>query len=772
MEVRVHNKNTKRGNCLFPLVLLCLAICSCVPSPRTGGRLSSGATVSNSNLATGYGLLLDANPIVLTGNTTLAASKNLNELLTKTQYFITTDQFLNGSCPNVSSCYSVKQDQTSLPLQNSTSKWGYDANSLEFLEVNTFGHMKILTDRYQEQLGNWSSSADSLLSYNFSIPKSFNLSTTIANWKGGSSLVGYSNCDVQDNAFYSPSTFSLCFGTDSIEPTVKFAQDPSVIYHEMGHALQDIMINMRNVAGGITPKSTVGNLFYDEAGAIGEGVSDFFSYYINHRTHFGEWALGRFNNQSRPLREDDSLHAPGISMADSERLSYPQYINYDPNFPTDPFEDIHYGGQIISHFLVALTDDLVTTCSFSREKAVEHVAFFLTETFAYKGDLTTRGKNTGASGRVNLNTTYASEWLKKANPFNFRSFAQIMGATIKNYLSNPSINACAGSIYPQDKIEQLLDLYGLLLFENYNDDGSLASSGTSVSSLNRKKSVLINKSLLALDSRSGASKAFIFDDRASMISALRSLQANGQAPDISDQIEDDLPYNNGNAQISPGEFVGLSLNLFNNSNSDMAGVEILANDWDHVTSENTLNRAPCNNLGDSWPSTSEGAAPSTGDCATVSTSNGLDGDITGPACFMQYSDETSTKWVSQDQFRKLKGDEPNICLGGSGSTKDCYFRVVSGADHAIYSRIGAKKTWAETMTTSSGTPTFNYSNIMFFEVSEWIPPGTTFHCRFRARFTNCKDCWHDSATGDDYLDKEYSGAKPFKIVPFEFTVIN
>lgn len=771
MEV-IQTKKNFIGRLSLSLGLFCFALASCVPSPRTGGRLSSGATVTNKNLATGYGRLLDANPIVLTGDSNLSASKDLNELITKTQYYITSDQFLNGACPNVDSCYSVRQDQTTLPLQNTTSKWGYDANSLEFLEVNTFGHMKIITDKFQKQLTNWSTSADSLLSYDFSIPKSFTLSTTLANWKGGQNLIGYSNCDVLDNAFYSPSTFSLCFGTDSLESNVKFAQDPSVIYHEMGHALQDVMINMRNVASGLTPKSTVGNLFYDEAGSIGEGVSDYFSYYINHRTHFGEWALGRFNNQSRPLSEEDSLHAPGISRDDNERLSYPLYINYDPNFPADPFEDIHYGGQIISHFLVALTDDLVTTCSFTREKAVEHVAFFLAETFAYKGDLSTKGKNSSATGRINLNATFASEWLKKANPLNFRSFAQIFARTMKDYLSNPSISACNGTTYPQDKIEQIFDLYGLLLFQSYNDDGSLGSTSDVVNSLNRKKSVLINKSQLALDTRSGASKAFIFDDRASMIAALRSLQANGQAPNISDQIEDDLPYNNGNAQISPGEFVGLSLNLFNSSNSDMAGVEVLANDWDHVSSEGTLNRAPCNNLGDSWPTSTEGAASSSGDCATVTTSNGLDGDVVGPVCFMQYADDTSTKWVSQDQFRQLRGDEANICLGGSSDTKDCYFRVVSGADHAIYSRIGAKKTWAETLTTSAGAPSFNYSNIMFFEVSEWIPPGTTFHCRFRARFTNCKDCWNDSATSDDYLEKEYSGARPYQIIPFEFTVIN
>ena len=47
-------------------------------------------------------------------------------------------------------------------------------------------------------------------------------------------------------------------------------------------------------------------------------------------------------------------------------------------------------------------------------------------------------------------------------------------------------------------------------------------------------------------------------------------------------------------------------------------------------------------------------------------------------------------------------------------------------------------------------------------------------CRLRARFTNCKDCHYneDENNGDDYLDYEYSGEKPFKILSFEFTVID
>ncbi|MEX0797926.1 MAG: hypothetical protein WD025_00680, partial [Bacteriovoracaceae bacterium] len=61
-------------------------------------------------------------------------------------------------------------------------------------------------------------------------------------------------------------------------------------------------------------------------------------------------------------------------------------------------------------------------------------------------------------------------------------------------------------------------------------------------------------------------------------------------------------------------------------------------------------------------------------------------------------------------------------------------------------------------------------NVM--EVSKWIAPGTTFSCRFRARFSNCSDCFNDPDTGEEYMDYELAGEKPYKVINFKFTVID
>jgi hypothetical protein len=49
-----------------------------------------------------------------------------------------------------------------------------------------------------------------------------------------------------------------------------------------------------------------------------------------------------------------------------------------------------------------------------------------------------------------------------------------------------------------------------------------------------------------------------------------------------------------------------------------------------------------------------------------------------------------------------------------------------------------------------------------------------FDCRFRATFSNCDDCWQDPlrTDGEDYLDYEYSGARPYKIIHLQFTVLD
>jgi hypothetical protein len=61
-----------------------------------------------------------------------------------------------------------------------------------------------------------------------------------------------------------------------------------------------------------------------------------------------------------------------------------------------------------------------------------------------------------------------------------------------------------------------------------------------------------------------------------------------------------------------------------------------------------------------------------------------------------------------------------------------------------------------------------------FNPNKWIPPGAKFRYRLRARFSNCSDRYTDAEkttyTSEDYLDYDYNGAEPYKIINFDFGV--
>lgn len=654
-------------------------------------------------------------------------------------------------------------------------------------------------DKFHISLENSYSTGLFLGGYKTSFPSDFlatSNTTNNAHWfwdednETYDSLTAYAACDEADKAYFSPSKTVLCFGYDSQEPSVFFAQDNTIIYHEMGHAFHKILLNVRNVDADLPASSELGYLFYDEAGSIGEGLADFQSFAMNERTHFAEWGLGRFINQSRPMDEDDPLHAPGIAADKDSRLSYPAYLLYDPNYPDKPIEDVHYAGQIISHFMVALTKDLSSQCGWTMANAINATNYLIYESFVELGDLTAKASD-GTANYVNLSSDHALTWSRVANPVNMRKFVQtlskflleIYGRDGSDY-GNPPRTSCNGTNYDMDTYEQLVDSYGLLLFKNYNEDGGSLLTGnsgtnTTITEANKVKTVTVTKDHLIFDPTQNASKAFVFDNREAIAAAIKTLDNSGQINDISTLIDSSLPYNNGNISISPGEIVGLSLNLYNNSNSPIAGVQVLGNDWDHGK-----DGKPCGNFEDGFPTSSEGAADLTGDtgaaagCNYITRDNGDDaGESIEPVCMVQTTGSSAAKWVFQDELKEslFPGGDGSKCLGGTlGNDKECFVRTIVGANQSTYSMMNPKTTWSKTVFPDGVDVKFNYNNLIFMEISPWVPPGTTFNCRFRARFTNCEDCYSDpdNADGDDFRDFEYSGADPFKIINFEFIVID
>jgi hypothetical protein len=761
----------------LPIALATLVLSSCVPSVGSSLRSRDSSAVSTS-VAVNQGRILADNPIILSKNASLSDSYDLNKLLSTDT--ITTNSFLKGntSCYGLDYCFEVRENKDAASaLQTSNGKWGYDASTSEFLQVNTFYHLNKVTNMFYSNLATSFSRAyfGTTPYYKTALPP---ISTYSPNYNINPSspqyyvslnpLIAYSKCDAQDNSYFDRATLTLCFGYVSNHPNVFWAQDSTVIYHETGHFFQRFQLNIRN--NPIGSHVDMGNLNYDEAGSIGEGLSDFYSYYVNGRPHFAEWAAGRFLAASRPMTENDPLHVAGVSTASDQRLSYPTYLNYNPNYSTIPFEDVHYAGMIISHYLVALVTDLQDKCSMTQRDASDLVVHLLTETLAEHGDLNANGIQSITNNlRINLNPTYSADWFKTVNPINYRTFMQTFAKNLLNNIGNPLLNRCNGSIYTKDQIEGLIDQYGLLLFRTYNENRNQSNpatlTNTAVSSTNRTKSVLISKNLLILDPTANASSAYVIDDQSTILSALTSLQASGIiTTSLSAQTPSDLGFNNNNGKVSPGEVVGIALNLYNNSNSTMGGIQILANDWNHADTHGNPCLFSTTRANDQWPLASEGGVPCPTTSATVAT------DF-APVCFMQAAGTSSTQWISQSAFRSNMALDNSLCLDPSND-KNCFIRAIKGADQAHYSKLNPKSTWSQTMTTAaSGTPKLNWGNVLLFEVSKQIPPGTVIDCRLRVRFTNCDDCYHDANRSNyDYTDTEYNGPTPYKIIHLQIPI--
>lgn len=766
------NWGLKHCKTLTALLLVSVAVSSCIPSVSSNPRSRLSANATNSNVGLYQGKILADNPIILSNDPSLSLKYDLNKLTSVAN--ITTNSFLQGNpnCSGLTYCFEVRQYKESVSaLQTTDGKWGYSAASEEFLQVNTYFHLNKIFDQFFSNLGlSYGNAYDSFAFpiYDTAIPLNLYNSDGTFNLNN-QTLMAFSGCDLENNATYDQATESLCFGYTGSKKELRWAHDSTIVYHEAGHFFQKLQLNFRNTAS--VTKAQLGNYLYTEAGSIGEGLSDFFSYYVNGRTHWGEWAAGKLGG-SRPLSEDDALHVPSLSTDDDQRLNYPQYLNYDPNDPEIPVEDIHMSGMIISHYLTALSVDLQSKCSVTSKDAREFVMSILNETMAELGDLTSKGTVNGSVGKVNMDATNSLQWLSTNNPINYRSFSQTIAKNLLNTIGNAGLNRCNGTYYTRDNIEGLLDSYGLLLFKTYNQHRNLTNTSTKintqVTATNRKKSVLISKNSLILDPTTGASSAYVIDSRTQIAAGITQLQSSGLIGTMSAQTPSDFGFNNGNSKVSPGEVVAIALNLYNNSNSVMGGIEVLANDWDHA---DTATKKPClfdsNLSNDGWPLSSEGASTDT-NCQTIGAST----TEFAPVCFVQSNESSATKWISQHEFKEKMSIDTNSCLDKSND-KDCFIRAIKGADKAYFSKINPKSTWGQTMANPKTGKAYglDWGNVLLFEVSKHIPPGTVIDCRLRVRFTNCEDCFHDSTrNNNDYYDFEYNGPRPFKIIHLQIPI--
>lgn len=850
-NILLKNERTLWFSLLFIPLLGMLT--SCKPTELTAKNARS-SIISNDGSFDGKAFIYRDSPYILGGPGYGPANADMAQFVDPRAELITTNTRLTSNCEMIfygfpttlSDCvHSLeKATATTVPLaRNSDRTYIFTPNSPEFYQVNTLYHVDRAKETFLSKLSYAYEQAQLLVPYGEprSIPY-YLMNSKLFWFKAMSStdrrifnsdfLTTYSQCELDGNSSFSPAGPTLCFGNMKAFPGFYFVQDPSIIYHEFGHAMVSILMNMRNGTNSASYhpfRSNLGSFGYTEAGALNEGIADYFSYIMNKRERVGEYGLGRTYNQARPVSENDSLHTiPSIEESSIGRLSYPQFLLYDPNNPEDLSEAVHYAGQIVSHYMVALTKSLKSSCGLKTEKDGGHdkatsiVLLVLSETLAELGDLNAKGIDnyysplSGTSFFTNLDSTNSYLWTQFNNPITYRRFFQVFSKNINKYISynnpsSPRAGLCPS--FDQNKSERLLDDYGLLLFKTYNDNGSSTKSAsikysnvvtgmvhpvnpTPVFESNRRKSILISKELIKLAERTDTfpnrASFYIVDNSTDMEGILKELLFKGFTVPISTNVAG-VEYNNNNIKISPGEIIAVIPNLLNNSNSTMAGAQVLATDWDHVhiPTENlsTGNFKPC--VVDTVTTVDQGAEPGQ-TCTTTDTnftkliknpSTGLfPASAAAPVCMVLSEEGESSRWVSQNEYRKKQGLSllDKDCLGyTTTSTTDadfsfnpheCLVRFLPGANSASFSKIDAQKTYYESVLKET-QGSFNMGNAMIMEVNKWIPPGTKFRCRMRARFSNCSDCYTDGTNqNDDFIDSEYNGHKPFKVINFDFEV--
>jgi hypothetical protein len=814
------------------------------------GKNQRAAVIINDGSLDNKAWVYEDSPFYVAGPTYGPSNMNVAKLLSPQAKLITNNTNLTGNCSITFFLYAVAIDEPCIKsLSKSTDSqvtprkadrtYIFNAESPEFYQTNTLYHLSKGTTDFFKKL---SFAYEQIHLMPSNVPKSlpsYLVNSKLFWFKSMASpdkklfrndfLTSYAQCELDKNASFSPAGPSLCFGGISEIPGFYFVQDPDIIYHELGHALVSVMMNTRNgfSSSEYHPfRSNLGSYGYDEAGSINEGIADYITYSLTFKKNkperrIGEFALGRTSNQARPVSEADSMHITGIEETSTGRLSYPHYLLYDPNNPDSINEDVHYAGQIVTHYLVALTKNFKSKCSLpadgdeAHSKASSYVMLLLAETLSELGDLNAKGVDMAgypySDPNVffnNLDKTNSYLWTQVINQVTYRRFFQVFGKNINRY-----ITASICPSFDKNVSERLLDDYGLLLFKTYNNNGNSTKTRsidygwvnsnlagqplTKVSENNRRKSVLVSKELLTLaektDENPNRVGFYIIDNSSDMKALLEELLFKGFSVPLSSEVASTV-YNNNNIKVSPGEVIGIIPNLLNKSNSPMAGIQLIAADWDHVdvpTDQlSTGNFKPC--VFDSATTVDQGGEAGN-TCTTTYTeynrliknpATGLfPAQAVAPVCMVQLEEGDSSRWVSQNVYRKKQGLAlmDKDCLGYSttGNTDpdfsfnphECLVRFLPGANDAFFSKIDAQKSYYETVVKETSDGTFNSGNLMIMEVNKWIPPGTKFRCRLRARFSNCSDCYSDPANNDDdYIDAELNGNKPFKVINFDFDV--
>lgn len=143
----------------------------------------------------------------------------------------------------------------------------------------------------------------------------------------------FPHCSLEDNSFFQRSWDEkgvleeyICLGDSLTTPGASYADDGTVIVHELQHG---------TTASNYSPTQELGTLFFDEAGVLNEAISDFFSLiFTNHLVpsnspldlaEFSRWALGSFSSKQNNMRGGHSC--PQYDSDAGKCGNFPQFIN-------------------------------------------------------------------------------------------------------------------------------------------------------------------------------------------------------------------------------------------------------------------------------------------------------------------------------------------------------------------------------------------------------------------------------------------------------------
>src|SRR5690606_22691467 len=108
---------------------------------------------------------------------------------------------------------------------------------------------------------------------------------------------------------------------------------------------------------------------------------------------------------------------------------------------------------------------------------------------------------------------------------------------------------------------------------------------TKVQESYRRKSTLTSKELISLakkdEQHTDRVGFYLIDNKPDIDGILQELLFKGFSVPLSTHVAS-TEYNFEDVRISPGEVVGIIPNLQNSANIALGGVQVLANDWDHV----------------------------------------------------------------------------------------------------------------------------------------------------------------------------------------------